>query len=310
MSVPVVETNRQGRARAALRSTLVGIVINGVLVAVKATAGVLGHSYALVADAVESGSDVISSLVVFFGLKIASQPPSEKHPYGKGRAEAVAAVVVAIALFLAAAGIAIYSVREIETPHHAPEPFTLWVLGAVVFVKEALFRFVFKTGESVTSTAVKADAWHHRSDAITSLAAFIGISIALIGGKGYESADDWAALVAAAVIFLNAYLLVRPALSELTDATPDSAIGQQIRSVAVTVPGVQGTHRCWVRKTGFDYFVELDVLVEGSTTVREGHNIAHNVVDAVRDAMPFVTRVIVHVEPSDEYGRYKLEWER
>lgn len=309
MAIPV-KTDRGGRTAAALRSTLVGIVINGVLVVVKATAGVLGHSYALVADAIESGSDVISSLVVFFGLKIAAQPPSEKHPYGKGRAEAIAAMVVAIALFAASAGIAINSVREIKTPHHAPAPFTLVVLGLVVLIKEGLFRFVFRTGENVTSTAVKADAWHHRSDAITSLAAFIGISIALIGGKGYESADDWAALVAAAVIFLNAFLLVRPALSELTDASPDSAIGQQIRGVAATVPGVEGTHRCWVRKIGFDYFVELDVLVDGATSVRDGHNIAHHVVDAIREAMPFVTRVIVHVEPSDEYGRYKLEWER
>jgi cation diffusion facilitator family transporter len=238
-------------------------------------------------------------------------PASDVLPKGQmATEEAIAAFVVAIALFAASAGIAINSIREITSPHHAPAPFTLVVLALVVLVKETLFRFVFRTGENVTSTAVKADAWHHRSDALTSLAAFIGISIALIGGKGYESADDWAALVAAAVILVNAYLLVRPALSELTDASPDSAIAQQIRTVAAGVADVKGTHRCWVRKTGFDYFVELDVLVDGSTTVREGHNIAHNVMDAVRDAMPFVTRVVVHIEPSDEYGRYKLEWER
>lgn len=300
---------RQEAAQKARRSTIVGIVINGCLAAVKGIAGILGNSYALVADAIESMSDVVSSIVVWIGLKVAASPPTEKHPFGKGRAEAIAAVVVALALFGAAGTIAVSSVHEIRTPHHAPAPFTLVVLVLVILVKEGLFRFVFRVGEEVTSLALKTDAWHHRSDAITSLAAFIGISVALIGGPGYESADDWAALVASVVIAINAYNLLRPALGELTDAAPNAELVAQVREVARTVPGVCGTHRCWVRKLGFDYYVDLDILVDGEITVRQGHDIAHRVHEAVRDAIPAVSRVMVHVEPSDEFGRHKFDWE-
>lgn len=300
---------RQQAARSAQRTTLIGILLNGTLAAVKAVAGVLGNSYALVADAIESFSDVLASAIVWVGLRIAASPPTERHPYGKGRAEAIAAVVVSLALFGAAAAIAISSVREIRTPHHAPAPFTLLVLVLVVLVKEGLFRYAFRVGDSLDSTAVKTDAWHHRSDAVTSLAAFIGISIALAMGPGYESADDWAALIASGIIAFNAYHLIRPALSELTDVAPNAELVRQVRAIAEQVPDVHGTHRCWVRKLGFDHYVELDVLVDGDLSVREGHDIAHRVHEAIRDALPMVTRVMVHVEPMDQYGRHKLDWE-
>lgn len=300
---------RQQAARSAQRTTLIGIVLNGTLAAVKAVAGILGNSYALVADAIESFSDVLASAIVWVGLRIAASPPTERHPYGKGRAEAIAAVVVSLALFGAAAAIAISSVREIRTPHHAPAPFTLLVLVLVVLVKEGLFRYAFRVGDTLDSTAVKTDAWHHRSDAVTSLAAFIGISIALAMGPGYESADDWAALLASAIIAFNAYHLIRPALSELTDVAPNAELVRQVRAIAEQVDDVHGTHRCWVRKLGFDHYVELDVLVDGDLTVREGHDIAHRVHEAIRDALPMVTRVMVHVEPVDQYGRHKLDWE-
>lgn len=295
--------------RLARRSTLIGIAVNGSLAAIKGVAGVLGNSYALVADAIESASDVLSSLVVWSGLKVAAAPATERHPYGKGRAETLAALAVALMLLGAAAVIALQSIGEIRTPHHAPAPFTLVVLVGVVIVKEALFRFVLKTGEKTASTAVKTDAWHHRSDAITSAAAFVGISVALIKGDGYESADDWAALVAAAVIGFNAWNLLLPAIRELVDATPDKAIELGIRKIAATVDHVSGTHRCWVRKLGFDYFVELDILVDGSMTVFQAHEVAHAVQEAVKEAMPTITRVMVHVEPDTEFGRFKLPWE-
>ncbi len=282
-----------------MRSTLVGIVINALLAVVKGVAGILGNSYALVADAVESASDVVSSIIVWYGLKIAVKPPDEDHPYGHGKAEPLAAMVVALALFAAAAFIAYESVKQIVTPHYTPAPFTLVVLVLVIVTKELLFRFVFKVGDAVGSTAVKSDAWHHRSDAITSTAAFIGISIALVGGKGYESADDWAALLASGIIVFNAYRLVRPALAELTDASPAFDAEHAIRGVAMNVAGVRGTHKCFVRKMGFDYYVDLDVVVDGRLTVRDGHNIAHKVQNAIREANPLVAKVFVHVEPDD-----------
>ncbi len=280
-----------------MRSTLVGIGANLMLAVIKATAGIVGHSYALLADAVESSMDIASSLIVWLALRYSVKPPDENHPYGHGKAEPLAGMAVSLVLFAAAAGIAIESVREIRTPHHAPAPFTLVVLVLVIAVKETLFRYVFKVGDSTRSTAVKSDAWHHRSDALTSGGAFVGISIALIGGAGYESADDWAALFAAFIIALNAYLLLRPALDELTDAKPDPALEAEVRRVAGDIPDVIGTHKCHVRKMGFDYYVDLDVIVNGAMTVTRGHEIAHDVQDAIRAANPLFTKVLIHVEP-------------
>ncbi len=282
-----------------VRAAQVGMVVNAGLAAVKLVAGLLGNTYALIADAAESCADVFGSLLVWGGLAVAARPADEDHPYGHGKAEPLAAMVVALALFAAAAFIAYESVKQIVTPHYTPAPFTLVVLVLVIITKELLFRFVFKVGDAVGSTAVKSDAWHHRSDAITSAAAFVGISIALVGGKGYESADDWAALLASGIIVFNAYRLVRPALAELTDASPAFDAEHAIRGVAMNVAGVRGTHKCFVRKMGFDYYVDLDVVVDGRLTVRDGHNIAHQVQNAIREANPLVAKVFVHVEPDD-----------
>lgn len=290
-------TAQERLAQKGMRSTLVGIGANLLLAAIKGAAGIVGHSYALVADAVESTMDIASSLIVWMGLRYSVKPPDDNHPYGHGKAEPLAAMAVSLALFAAAAGIAIESVHEIRTPHHAPAPFTLIVLVLVIAVKETLFRYVFKVGDSTKSTAVKSDAWHHRSDALTSAGAFIGISIALIGGPGYESADDWAALFAAFIIGLNAYLLLRPALDELTDAKPDPALEAQVRAVARQLPDVIGTHKCHVRKMGFDYYVDLDVIVDGNMTVTRGHEIAHEVQNAIRAANPLFSKVLIHIEP-------------
>ncbi len=290
-------TPQERFAREGMRSTLVGISANMVLAAIKATAGVVGHSYALIADAVESSMDIASSLIVWLGLRYSIKPPDEDHPYGHGKAEPLAAMAVSLALFGAAAGVAIQSVREIRLPHHAPAPFTLVVLVLVMLTKETLFRYVFKVGDTTRSMAVKSDAWHHRSDALTSGAAFVGISVALIGGRGYEAADDWAALFAAFIIALNAYSLLLPALAELTDAKPDPALEAQVRTVAKQISGVIGTHKCHVRKMGFDYYVDLDVIVDGGMTVTRGHDIAHEVQNAVRAANPLFSQVLIHVEP-------------
>jgi cation diffusion facilitator family transporter len=294
------EKNKSRTVRISLRSTLVGVLSNALLAAIKAIAGILGNSYALIADAIESTSDIASSLVVLGGIKIASTPADDNHPYGHGKAEPLAAMLVAVALCTAAVGIAIQSIREILLPHHSPAPFTLIVLVLVVIVKEWLFRYVFRAGEQSQSTVVKTDAWHHRSDAITSSAAFVGISIALIGGPGYESADDWAALLAACVIVFNGYRLLLPAVAEVMDAAPDPGIIEQVRDVAGHVQGVVGLDKCYIRKMGFEYYVDLHVVVNGDVSVRSGHKIGHDVRDAVRQAIPKITDVLVHIEPKGE----------
>jgi cation diffusion facilitator family transporter len=290
-------------SRVGVRSTLVGMAINAVLAVIKGVAGVLGNSYALIADAIESAADVVTSFVVLLGVHMAGKPADANHPYGHGKFEPLAAAVVSLTLLGAAVLITVESVREILTPHHAPAPFTLGVLLAVIVIKEVLARYVGGAADTIGSVAVKTDAFHHRADAITSGAAFIGISIAVFGGAGFEMADDVAAVVAAVVIAVNALILLRPALSELIDTAPTPEIAQSIRDIALKVPGVRGTHKCGVRKVGFVYFVDLDVLCDPDQSIRHGHEVAHNVGEAIHSALPAVAKVLVHVEPADDFGR-------
>jgi cation diffusion facilitator family transporter len=272
--------------------------VNTLLAAGKFTAGVFGHSHALVADAVESFADVLSSLVVWRSLVLASKPADADHPYGHGKAEPIAAAVISTMLLLAAAGIALKAVQEIQNPHHGPEPFTLVVLLGVILIKETLFRFALRVGKDVQSTVVKTDAWHHRADAITSVAAAIGITVSLIGGKGYEGADDVAAIVAAGIIAWNGWQMLKPALNELMDTVPDPALAGQICDIATTVPGVCLVEKCIVRKMGFHLFVDMHVHVDPQLTVEQAHRIAHAVKDTVRQELPTVYDVLVHIEPA------------
>src|SRR5580704_8269796 len=262
-----------------LKSSLIGIVFNLVLALFKCTAGFIGHSFALIADGIESLSDVISSTVVFLGLRLSIKPPDEDHPYGHGKAEPIAAIIVSLALIVAAIVIGVESIVRIQTPHPLPEPYTLWVLLAVVGIKALLSRYVSSVGRGIDSSAVRSDAWHHLSDAITSAFVFVGISIALWTRNA--AADDWAALCASPVIIFNAFRKLRHPLAELLDVKPSPEIERQVRSIASTVSGVIGLEKCFVRKVGFRYYVDLHVVVNGNETVRQGHSIAHNVENAV-----------------------------
>ena len=282
------------------RVALLCLVINVVLASVKIVAGVVGHAYVLIADGMESALDVAGSIVIWGGLTVAARPPDRTHPYGHGKAEPIAALVVAVCVLAAAVGLAVESVREILTPHHGPAPFTLAVLVVVIVIKEILFRYVNRIGRNLESTAVQTDAWHHRSDALTSTAAFIGISIALIGGERWQSADDWAALFACAVIAANGVRLARPALFEIMDTAPGGKIVKAICSVASSVPGVVEVEKCHARKMGLDYYVDLHVGVDGNISVHEGHEIAHRVKSAIQQRDSRVADVLVHIEPAGE----------
>jgi len=288
------------RAQQGLDSTLLGIGANVALVLGKAAAGIFGHSYALIAEAIESGTDVLSSGIVWLGLRTAAREPDENHPYGHGKAEPLAAIAVAVGLWCAAVFIAKEGIHNIQTPHQLPAPFTLAVLGVVIAIKETLYRRVQKVGEAVDSNAVKADVWHHRADVITSSTAFVGISVALIGGQGWESADDWAALVACCFIVYNAYHIFRPAFGEIIDEAPAGTWSDDVRALAEAVPGVVATEKCFVRKMGFEFFADLHVVVDGTISVREGHAIAGAVKAAIKRAKPAVYNVLVHIEPDND----------
>jgi len=285
------------RLQQGLRATFIGLTVNSLLAITKLAAGILGHSHALVADAVESLADILSSIVVWRGLVVAEAPADADHPYGHGKAEPLAAAIVAALMIIAAFGITIQASRAMFTPKQGPAPFTLVVLLAVVAIKEGLFRFVAREAKLMESRAVATDAWHHRSDAITSIAAAIGISVALIGGRGYESADDIAAVVAAMLIGWNGWRLFRPALDELMDIAPNRAITEQIIRIAASNPAAERIEKCMVRKMGHRYFVDMHVEVDPQMTVKDTHLVAHQIKDAVRSKIPQVADVLVHIEP-------------
>lgn len=273
------------------------IAVNVLLAIIKIVAGVLGNSYALVADGIESTADIFSSFIVWCALRWASKPADTNHPFGHGKAESIAGMVVGIALLAAAVTIAVQSVNEIRHPHHAPAGFTLAVLALVVVIKELLYRRVLQVGRSLHSTALSGDAWHHRSDALTSAAAFVGISIALIGGPGFESADDWAALAACGVIAWNGFQILRVALDEVMDASVAPEIVTQIRHMAGAVEGVQAIEKCRVRKSGPNLTLDIHVVVDGGMSVRESHRIAHMVKDRLMESAHRISDVTVHIEP-------------
>lgn len=273
------------------------MLVNAGLAAIKLVAGLVGNAYVLVADAIESMADVVSSLIVWSGLRYAGRDPDEDYPFGYGKAEAVAAAAVALLLLGAAVGIAWEAVQEIRTPHHTPAPWTLAVLVGVMLTKFLLSRRVRAVGKDIDSTAIKADAWHHMSDAITSAAAFIGISVALLAGPGWESADDWAAIVAAGIIAFNGASMLRKSLHELMDRTPGDAVVRPVRTAAEAVEGVLATEKLAVRKSGLAYRVTIHVQADPSMSLDDAHILSGKVKHAIREAVPGVQSVLVHMEP-------------
>jgi cation diffusion facilitator family transporter len=281
-----------------LKTTLIGIIISAVLAIIKALGGIFGNSYALIADAIESTADIFTSAMLWFGLKWSAKPADKEHPYGHGKAEALTAVGIALALTVAAYVIARASIQNIGTPHETPKAYTLAILAVVIATKELLFRYVLKTGEELRSGAVKADAFHHRSDAITSAAAFIGITIGLIGGKGYEAADDWAALFASAIIVINAYRIFRPAIGELLDEELDTELNESVKMLATEVDGVEYVEKCHIRKMGIMNHADLHIWVNKDISVEKGHDIAHRVKNHITHSFPRFSDIMIHVEPN------------
>ena len=283
----------------AIKATYFSIIGNATLAIIKVLAGIFGNSYALIADAIESTTDIFSSFLVLFGLKYANRPADKNHPYGHGRAEPLITFLVVGFLITSATVIAYESIINIRNPHPLPKVWTLFVLAPLIVWKEISFRLVMKKANDTNSSSLKADAWHHRSDAITSIAAFVGISIALYFGKGYETADDWAALFASGFILYNSYLIFRPALGEIMDEHLYDDLVEEIRKVSLTVEGVVGTEKCYVRKAGMLFQVDLHATVLADITVKRGHIIAHRLKDTLLQEIPQLGYVLIHIEPNE-----------
>lgn len=287
----------ESQTQTAVKASVFSIFGNLSLAIIKGIAGYFGNSYALIADAIESTTDVFSSILVLFGLKYSARPADENHPYGHGKAEVIVTFLVVLFLIVSAGVIAFESIKNIMTPHDTPKPYTLIVLGGIIIFKELSYQYVIRKSKETNSSSLKADAWHHRSDAITSVMAFIGISFALILGSGWEASDDVAALVASGIILFNAYRILRPALGEMMDEQLYHDEIENIKNITVKVPGVLGTDKANIRKSGMKYFVDLHVIVSHKLSVAEGHEIGHLVKDLIIAKMPEIADVLIHIEP-------------
>ncbi len=287
--------------KTALKISGLSIIGNLLLAAIKGLAGFFGNSYALIADAIESLSDVLSSFLVWIGLRYATKPADDNHPYGHGRIEPLLTFMVSGILLFSALVIAYQSIIQIRTPHELPESWTLYILGAIIIWKEIAYRVVVRKSILTKSSALRAEAWHQRSDAITSLFAFAGISIALILGKGFETADDWAALFSAVIIIYNAYKIFRPAWSELMDENIHHLLIESIRKCSLDVNGILDTEKCYIRKIGMMYHVDLHVMVDPEMSVKDSHDLAHELKDHLLLNIPNLEHVLIHVEPFENH---------
>lgn len=292
------------RQHIAIHTIILSIVGNVILAVIKWLAGYLGNSFALIADAIESTTDILSSILVLMGLKYASRPADRNHPYGHGRIEPLVTFVVVGFLMISAVFIATESIRNIRNPHDSPEPYTLVVLAVVILIKEVLYRFIRTKSRITHSSALRSDAWHHRSDALTSAAAFIGISLALIFGDSWAAADDWAAMIVSVIILYNCYLIFRPALGEIMDEHMYDELVDEIRVISMTIPGVLDTEKCHIRKTGMQYLVDLHVIVDGQINVAKGHEIAHRLKDVLMLRLPELADVLIHIEPDAQTSKH------
>lgn len=286
------------KEKKAIKTTYFSIVGNTALAIIKGLAGFFGNSYALIADAIESTTDIFSSILVLFGLKYSNKAADKNHPYGHGRAEPLFTFLIVGFLITGATIITYKSIKNFGMPHEPIEPWTLIVLGLIIIWKEISYRIVNKKSKETNSSSLKADAWHHRSDAITSVAAFIGISIALIFGKEYEMADNWAALFASGFIFYNSYLIFRPALGEIMDEHLYDDLIEEIREMSCKVDGIAGTEKCFVRKSGMKYHVDLHVTVDANISVKKGHEVAHKLKDILHREIPDLGQILIHIEPT------------
>lgn len=276
---------------------MIGLIANVILGIVKLVSGIVGGSFALIADAVNSIGDSLSSVVVVFALIVAQRPADREHPYGHTRAEAIAASNVALLIILSALFVGWEAVKRISVQHDVPPIWTLWIAGANVLIKEGLYRYKVRVGRRTGSGAVTANAWDHRSDALCSFAVLIGLGIVRWAGPNYSWADEVSALVVVCLILWSGSRLFRHSASELMDVQADDELVQQVQAAAEDIKGVQNVETLWVRKSGLEYFADIHLEVDAHLTVDEGHRIGHLVKDRLLDQFPNLRDVLVHLEP-------------
>jgi len=280
-------------------AVLFGLFSNLALIAIKAVAGILGNSFALLADAVESATDALSSLFLWMGLRYAQRPPDENHPYGHGRLEPLLTFLVVAFLLGSALSIGIQGYLNLKNPQTLPKPFTLVVLLGIIAWKEATFHYIRLKAKRLHSSVLQVEAWHHRSDALSSLFALVGIGMAWILGPDFAWLDEAAALISALILVLNAYRIFRKAFSEIMDEDVYQPLANRILEIGESLPFIMGIPTCRIRKLGTRYYVDLHVWVDPSMSVAQSHAHAHDLKDCIMADQPQIQDVLIHVEPYD-----------
>jgi cation diffusion facilitator family transporter len=283
--------------REVTRAAWLGLVVNLLLGVVKLVAGIIGHSFALIADAVNSIGDVVTTVVVLFALRVAQLPADEEHPYGHTRAEGIAATNVALIVILSALVVGREAIQRFNMEHEIPPSWTLWIAGANILIKEGLYQYKMRVGKRTGSAAIIANAWDHRSDALCALAVLIGLAVVRIGGPSFVWADEAASLVIVIAIVWSGIKLFRSSASELMDVQADPEFVDEIRAAALSVAGVEDVETLWVRKSGLEYFADIHIEVDQHLSVAEGHRIGHQVKDHLLESFTSLRDVLVHLEP-------------
>jgi len=274
------------------------MAVSGCLAAIKITAGLMGHSYAVVADGLESAGDVFASGLVLLGLTLAAKPADWNHPYGHGRAETVSGLFVGFMLAFVGLGIAVTALRHVGAVTPPPADYVVWPLIASALAKSVLSGVKFHVGKRIRSTALMADAWNDSVDILSAMAALVAVSLTLVAPHRFPSADHWGAFAVGLIVIFTGLRVTRDTTLQLMDTMPDSATMANVRNVARSVPGVRGVEKCYARKTGLQYHVDLHLEVDPEITVRESHDIATHVRIVIKETLPWVADVLVHVEPA------------
>lgn len=293
----IAETPKEDVYRQAVQVATAGLLINLSLGVAKLIGGVVGESFALISDAINSLGDVFTSLAVLFALWIARKPADAEHPYGHTRAEAIAGSNIAVVVFFSALMVGWEAYYRIGVAHSLPPSWTLWIAAANVVIKEVLYHVGMRIGRRSKSSSMLASAWDHRADAFSALAVLVGIAAVRWGGPALIFADELAALAVVLMILVSASSLFYKSASELMDVQADREVVERIRKRAAQVTGVRGVETLWVRKTGLEYLVDIHIEVDPELTVAEGHQIGHNVKDELLESFPVLRDVLVHLEP-------------
>ncbi len=280
------------------RVALAGMIVSGALAAIKITAGLMGHSTAVVADGLESGGDVFASGIVLLGLTLAAKPADPEHPYGHGRVETLTGLFVGFLLGFTGIGISANALLHIRIQDPLPNSYVIWPLIGSAVVKSMLSGTKFYFGKKIRSAALVADSYNDGVDIVSALAALVAVSLTLLSPHTFAHADHWGAFAVGLIVVFTGIRVARDTSLQLIDTMPDRQTIAKIRAAAQTVPGVQGVEKCFARKTGLQYHVDLHLEVDPEITVRRSHEIATQVRIVIKETLPWVADVLVHVEPA------------